>query len=309
MKIISNTTDFKIPEKTAIAIGKFDGAHIGHKKIFEKLMKAKAQGLKTAVFTFDPSPVAFFTDMNVPELFTKEEKRDYFEKMGIDYLVEYPFNKDTAAVEPRDYIEDYLLNKMNGAYIIAGEDVSYGKKGLGDGKLLIEMSNELDFKVDLIKKVTLDGVEISSTYARDEVKNGNMENATRILGEPYSITGTVMSGKKLGRTLGMPTANMYPSKDKLLPPNGVYFCKIEIVDTKEVYCGVTNIGSRPTVEDGNRISVETFLLGFDGDLYEKKICVSLVHFKRPEMRFSSVEELQKMVLRNIQDAREFFEIT
>ncbi len=132
MKIIAGTTDFTIEEMTAVAIGKFDGIHKGHKRLLDEIFKARNLGLKTAVFTFDPSPAVFFKGNQAGELMTREEKRAAFEKMGVDYLVEYPFSKETAAVSPEAYVRDFLLKKMHAGFIAAGEDVSFGDKGAGN---------------------------------------------------------------------------------------------------------------------------------------------------------------------------------
>lgn len=306
MQIIENTTEFHIPDKTAIAIGKFDGIHRGHKELLKCLESAKKSGLKTAVFTFFPSPAAFFSDEELKELTTQEEKRALFEEMGIDYLVEYPFCRKTADVAPEKYVKEFLLDKMNGVLIAAGCDVSFGKGGKGDGKLLERLSAECGFRLEIIDKLKYQGREISSTFVREEIIKGNMEKAGELLGEPYFVSGTVEQGKKLGRRLGMPTANLYPGQDKLLPPKGVYFSKVNVKGVK--YYGVTNIGSRPTVEDGNRISVETFLFDFGEKIYGEFIRIELLHYRRPERRFENVEELKTAVYENIREAEEYFGI-
>lgn len=306
MQIIENTTEFHIPDKTAIAIGKFDGIHKGHKELLKCLEHAKKTGLKTAVFTFFPSPAAFFSGEEQKELMTREEKRVSFEEMGIDYLVEYPFCKKTADIEPDQYVKEFLLDKMNGTLIAAGCDVGFGKGGRGDRKLLERLSLEYGFRLEIIDKLKYQNREISSTFVREEVIKGNMEKAGELLGEPYFVSGRVEQGKKLGRRLGMPTANLYPDGDKLLPPKGVYFSKVNLKGIK--YYGVTNIGSRPTVEDGSRISVETFLLDFEEKIYGEFIKIELLHYKRAEQRFGSVEELKAAVCRNIQEAKEYFGI-
>lgn len=305
MKIIEKTTEFHIDEPTAIAIGKFDGIHMGHKKIFEKLSCAKKEGLKTVVFTFDPSPASFFSKESIKELSTKNEKRLLFEKMGIDYLVEYPFEQKTADVLPEDYVKDFLMEKMNGKIIVAGTDVSFGKGGVGDAALLEKMALVHDFQFVKVNKLKEGEREVSSSFVREEVIKGNMEHVKSLIGEAYCISGIVEEGKKLGRTLGMPTANIYPESEKLLPPNGVYFCDVEI-EENVVYHGVTNIGCRPTVKDGNRVSVETYLLHYDGDLYGKKLNVRLLHFVRAERKFDSVDDLKNCVLDNIAQAEKYF---
>jgi riboflavin kinase/FMN adenylyltransferase len=304
MQLIENTTQFYIPDKTAIAIGKFDGIHLGHKELFKCLKQAKEDGMKTAVFTFHPSPAVYFSGREIRELTTDKEKRDLFEQMGIDYLVEYPFCKQTADVEPEDYVVEFLLGKMNGALIVAGEDVSFGKGGKGDKTLLEQLAKEYGFALKIIPKIKYENREISSTYVREEVMKGQMEKAAQLLGEPYFVTGTVENGKKLGRKLGMPTANLYPDADKLLPPNGVYFSKVTV--RGNCYYGVTNIGSRPTLQDGAKVSVETYLLDFAQEIYGATIKVELLHFRRPERKFEQVEQLQKEVLKNIEEAKLYF---
>ena len=307
MEIIEQTTEFHIPESTAVAIGKFDGMHRGHRKLFSCLLeKAEEKGLKTAVFTFHPSPAVFFSGKQEGELTTQKEKRQIFERMGIDYLVECPFDKKTADMEPEAYVKDFLLSKMNAALIVAGEDVTFGKGAKGDKKLLERLATECDFELQVIEKLTFDGRQISSTYVRQEVVKGNMEGAANLLGEPYFVSGKVAHGKKLGRKLNMPTANLYPGKDKLLPPKGVYFSNVILRGS--AYPAVTNIGSRPSVEDGEQINSETYLLDFNEDIYGEWIKVELLHFRRAEAKFSDEEALKKAVHENIREAREYFKL-
>lgn len=305
MQIIENTTEFYIPEKTAIAIGKFDGIHRGHKALFGCLREENKKGLKTAVFTFRPSPSVYFGGANMKELTTDAEKRQLFEQMGMDYLVEYPFDSRTAGVEPEAYVVDFLLGRMNGVFIVAGEDVSFGKGGKGDRALLEKLAGEYGFTLRIIPKLMFEQREISSTFVREEVLKGNMERAEALLGTPFFISGTVENGKKLGRKLGLPTANLYPSGDKLLPPNGVYFSVVERRGKR--YPGVTNIGCRPTVEDGNRISVETCLFDFSEEIYGEEIRVFLLHFQRPEQKFENVGQLKAAVEQNVKEAKAYFE--
>ncbi|MCH5281045.1 MAG: bifunctional riboflavin kinase/FAD synthetase [Lachnospiraceae bacterium] len=308
MKLIEQTTEFHIPEVTAIAIGKFDGMHRGHRKLFSCLMKeAKERGLKTAVFTFYPSPAVFFSGKQEGELTTREEKLRIFERMGIDYLVECPFCKETADMDPEVYVEEFLLSKMNGRLIVAGEDVTFGKKAKGDRSLLESLSKECGFDVKIIEKITFDGRQISSTYVRQEVIRGNMEGAANLLGEPYFVSGKVEHGKKLGRKLHMPTANLYPGEDKLLPPKGVYFSNVILKGS--AYPAITNIGSRPSVKDGERINAETYLLDFNKEIYGEQIKVELLHFRRAEARFPNEEALKAAVHENIREAREYFKLS
>lgn len=302
--MIESTTTFQIEEPTAIAIGKFDGVHRGHGELLSNILKAKEQRLKAAIFTFDMSPEAFFKKIRYKELMTKEEKRAHFEQMGIDYLVEYPFNEESASIDPEQYVKDFLLHKMNGKLIVAGKDLSFGHKGAGDAALLQRLAEELSFEARIIGKICDEEREISSTYVREEVRKGNMEKVTRLLGKPYSISGVIRSGNRIGRTLGLPTLNLYPPEEKLLPPNGVYFTNV-LMDGK-VYQGVTNIGRKPTVGSTQPMSVETHLFGFDEDAYGKFCQIQLLKFDRPEQKFEDLEHLKKAILDNVLNGKEYF---
>lgn len=305
MKIIAGTTDFKIDEGTAVAIGKFDGVHRGHKRLLHEIFRAKNLGLKTAVFTFNPSPAVFFKGTDVKELMTSQEKRMCFARMGIDYLVEYPFHEQTAAVAPEDYVNQFLLEKMNARFIAAGEDVSFGYKGAGNAALLKGLAQQKGAEVRIIKKICHKGVEISSSYVRNEVEKGNMELVTELLEEPFFIMGKVQHGNRIGRTLGMPTVNMHPEEGKLMPPKGVYFSTVTYGE--QIFYGVTNIGYKPTVASANpRLGVETYIYDFDEDIYGKDITVHLHHFERPEQKFANLEELKEAIAGNVEGGRKYF---
>lgn len=301
MQIIEGTVEFQVEGRSAVAIGKFDGVHRGHIRLLEHILAKKALGLKAVVFTFDPPASSLFGKPGEKELSPLAEKRSFFEELGIDVLVEFPLNKETAATPAADFIEKMLVYQMHAAYIAAGSDLSFGYKGSGNKELLQELSEKYGYQVEIIEKVMEGGREISSSYVRKEVENGNMEMAARLLGRSYSVTGIVEAGKKLGRRLGMPTLNLYPPQDKLLPPNGVYYSMVECGE--EIYNGITNIGSKPTVNDTRKISVETYLYDFEGDLYGREIVTRLLHFRRPEYKFAGVEALKKQMEEDIAAGR------
>lgn len=290
MRIIEGTTEFHIKDKTAVAIGKFDGFHIGHQTLLDVVLSQKEKGLKVAIFTFFPSPICLFSKEKVKELTTREEKRQIFKQAGVDILVEFPFNEQIASISPEDFVADILVDKMNARYIAAGEDVSFGYRGAGDAKLLYKLSEEMGYKVEIIKKVSFSGHEISSTYVREVIRKGDMKLAKALLGTPFSIHGVISHGKQLGRTIGMPTANLYPEEEKILPPYGVYY--VQAIIDNICYKGICNIGEKPTVTDEKKISVETYLYDFSGDIYGKEMTVELLEFKRPEQRFSGIDELK-----------------
>jgi len=301
MKIITRLDELNINEKTALAMGKFDGIHLGHKKLLNMILDQKQDGLKTTVFTFEPSPEEFFVGHTVRQLFTREEKRRAFEKMGVDILVEFPLTADTAATPPEDFVRTILVEDLKAEYIAAGTDVTFGDKGRGDQYLLRNMSKELGFELHLIDKVMLDGQEVSSTRVRNVVADGDMPMAKRLLGDDYSVSGIVEHGAHLGTTIGVPTVNVLPPENKLLPPFGVYK-SVVMVDGK-VFKGMTNIGRKPTVSDSGRVGVETYIYDFDEDVYGKYIEVRLLEFMRPEMKFEGVEQLKAQIHSDIEAAR------
>lgn len=303
MKIIKDTTEFYIEEATAVAIGKFDGFHCGHQKLLQRMQEQKKKGLATVVFTFVPSPAAFFSKEPEKELTTIEEKRKIFENAGIDYLIEYPFYQETADMEPNTYIEEVLVKRIHAKCIVAGEDVSFGRRGLGNYQLLEEKSQKFGYDVIIIDKVQYEGREVSSTYVREEVARGKMELVYQLLGIPYHVGGTIVHGRKLGRTLGMPTVNQIPPKEKLLPPNGVYYSYVMLEGKKMP--SITNIGTKPTVKNDIVMGVETYIYNFNENVYGEELEVYLLSFKRPEMRFESVEALKQQMAEDIAAGRKY----
>ena len=190
---------------------------------------------------------------------------------------------------------------MKAAYICAGSDVSFGRKGAGNYILLKQLAEECDYQIEIIDKVKVDGEDVSSTRVRSAVRDGRMEEAARLLGTPYRISGTVEHGRKLGSTLGMPTANLLPPQDKLLPPNGVYYSKVCLEGCE--YRGISNVGYKPTVSDRRILGVETYLYDFDGDIYGQDMAVELLAFRRPEMKFDGVEALKEQMQKDIEAGR------
>lgn len=302
MQIIEQNTTFRLPERSAVAIGKFDGIHLGHQALIHKITEQKKNGFLATVFTFDTSASAFFGG-EARELTTRTEKRQIFEAMGVDVLIEFPLNPVTAATMPEVFVHRFLAEQMQAAYICAGPDLSFGKNGAGDYELLARLAGEHGYQVELIDKVMVDGEVVSSTRVREAVRQGEMEAAARMLGEPYSVSGRVEHGQRLGRRIGMPTANLLPEGDKLLPPNGVYYSRVRM--EKKLYRGITNVGCKPTVSEERRMGAETYLYDFTGDIYGRDIRVELLAFRRPEMKFDSVEMLKAQMMRDIAAGRNY----
>ena len=294
MDIITGTTDFFLQEETAVAIGKFDGVHLGHRCLIEEILAQKAKGRKACIFTFDTTPARFFGNKDEKELTTRDEKRRIFELMGVDILIEFPFNRETAGILPEVFIREILCDRMCAGLIAAGTDISFGYKGGGDAALLRLLAPECGYEVRIIEKLMLEGKEISSTLVRETIEKGDMQFAKRLLGGPYTVRGEVLHGNHMGHSLGMPTMNLIPPTDKLLPPNGVYYSGVMLNGVH--YKGISNIGYKPTIEETEKVmGVETYLYGFDADAYGAEIEVSLYEFKRPEQKFESLEALKAQV--------------
>ncbi len=302
MRIIENTTEFHLENKSAVALGKFDGIHLGHRRLLERVLEQKSQGLWTVVFTFDTSAASFFGG-ETKELSTREEKRAVFSRLGIDVLIEFPLNRGTAATEPAEFVARYLAEQMRTAYLCAGPDISFGKGGAGDYKLLSEYAGTCGYQVELIDKVRVDGEEVSSTRVRQAVREGDMEKVSVMLGAPYCVSGKVVHGRQLGRKLGMPTANILPDVRKLLPPNGVYYSRARLGDA--VYRGISNVGCKPTVSDEKIMGVETYLYDFSGEVYDRDMTVELLAFRRAERTFESVEALRRQIEADVEAGRSF----
>ncbi len=306
MKIIENTTEFYIEEATAAAIGKFDGFHRGHQKLLGQLRQQQEQGLKSVVFTFVPSPAAFFSRSPVKELSTIAEKRRIFEKAGVDYLIEYPFHQEIADMEPEVFVKEVLAGRLRAKCVVAGEDVSFGKKGAGNYHLLQELASNCGYQVILIEKVSYQDKEVSSTYVREEVRKGNMELAAQLLGTPYHVGGEIIHGRQLGRTIGMPTVNLLPPSEKLLPPKGVYYSYVVLHGGEENKLpAITNIGTKPTVDDRCMMGVETYIYNFDQDVYGEELEVYLLKFKRPEMCFDGVDALKRQMAKDLAEGKQY----
>lgn len=311
MKIIQNKEKFILSDPTAVAIGKFDGIHVGHRQLLAEILKQKKQGLKACVFTFDPSPAVFFGMPINGELTTREEKRRLFEAMGVDILVEFPMNADTAQIKPEHFVKEVLVDMLKAKFVAAGEDVSFGDKGAGNADLLKQMEQECGYTTCLISKVCYEDREVSSTFVRECVELGDMETAQKLLGCAYSVEGEVVHGYQLGRKLAMPTINLIPEESKLLPPYGVYFSEVSIWNEQaqiwEKHGGVTNIGCKPTVESEKKVGVETHIFDINKDLYGQWVRVDLLKFHRPEQHFGDVERLKEELHKDSQICRKYLE--
>ena len=301
MKIISETLDFWIPEESAITLGKFDGIHKGHQKLMKKVLEKREAGLKSVVFTFGQMPGTVFLGNKGRTILTKEERQRHLESMGIDYMVECPFVPQIIQMEPEKFIEEILVNQLHVKYIAVGPDFRFGHNRKGDCRMLQELSSVYGYEVEVLEKECLDDKIISSTYVRDMLEKGEMESVANLLGYPYYVAGTVIHGHKIGRRIGIPTTNLLPDEEKMLPPNGVYLTKT-LFEGEEIF-GITNIGVKPTISGEEAKGIETHLFEFDGDLYGKELTVEFYAFHRPEQKFESLEQLKAQLAEDIQWGR------
>ncbi len=291
MEIIRSIAAFNSSEKTIVTIGTFDGIHIGHKKILKNLIAtAKKEGKKSVLLTFFPHPrMVLQKDKSILLLNTLDEKSMLLEKMGLDYLIIHPFSKEFSRLTALDFVRDVLVNKINTSRLIIGYDHHFGKNREGNIHQLKEYSLLYDFEVEEIPAQDIDDVSVSSTKIRAALKRGNLKTANKYLGYHYMLSGIVVNGKKLGGTIGFPTANIEVKEPyKLIPSTGVYVIRTQI--NSVLFSGIMNIGFNPTVL-GKHQTIEAHLFNFNEDLYGEKITVEFVYFLREEQKFKSVDEL------------------
>ena len=296
MKIIKGTTEFQIQEETAISLGKFDGFHQGHQLLVDRVLQKKREGLKSLIFTFDFG--------NRPVLLLPEERRRMLGKRGVDYLLECPFVESISHMEAEKFVREILVRRLHVRYLAVGTDFRFGYQRRGDYRLLERLSAECGYQVEVVEKACYQGEEISSSRIRRELEQGHMELVNQLLGYAYSVTGEVLHGRRIGRTLGMPTTNLLPSERKLLPPNGVYATRTVIAG--ELFEGITNIGYKPTVGGETRKGVETYLFDLDRDLYGEILTVRFYGYERSERKFASLDELKKRIEQDVFWGRTYF---
>lgn len=298
MKVIKDISEFEYDKKSAVTVGTFDGIHLGHREIIEKLNKVKtAKGLRSIVITFEPHPQIVLKNKtgNIKILTTLEEKLEIFRSLNIDIVYVIKFNIEFSETTAEDFYKNYLIDKIGLNDLILGYDHMFGKNREGNFDTLKALSKKYDFTVDKVEEFKIDGEHISSTVLRNLLCiNGDVRKVRRILGRNYSVEGMVVSGKKLGRELGYPTANIEISDEyKLIPKTGVY--AVETIIEGKKHSGMMSIGKNPTVTDEDTIKLEVNIFDFDEDIYGKKIKINFIDYIRDEKKFDSLEELVKQL--------------
>lgn len=293
--------------KKVIALGFFDGVHLGHGALLKRTAEVgHEKGLTPAALTFDRHPGSVLTGKQVPLLTTVADRKALMEELyGVQEVIVLASLGGMLDTPWRDFVTGFLIQKHGAAHLVAGADFCFGKGGEGTADKLRALCAQLGIGCDIIPKVELEGVTVSSTYIRRLVARGDMEAAGRFLGHPYGLTGRVEHGKKLGSRLGFPTVNLTLAPELLVPAYGVYAARVRL-NGGEDYPAVTNVGVRPTVGDSGTVSVESFLLDFEGDLYGKDIRLEFYHRLRPERRFDGMEALKAAIVENVRQTRAYF---
>ncbi|HLO87098.1 MAG TPA: bifunctional riboflavin kinase/FAD synthetase [Nostocaceae cyanobacterium] len=351
---------------TAVALGKFDGIHLGHQKVIQPVLESvrgrlmpedrkiaewengenlgecsshvtanlapttsTKEHIYTTVVTFHPHPQEFFTGKPRTLLTPLDEKVQQLRSLGMEQLVLLPFDRELSALSPEDFVKKILVEQLQCHSISVGQDFCFGKKRMGTANDLQQLAAKYDIPVTIVPLQTdasnlsttsnevdnqhLEETRISTSFIRQTLEEGNIQKANSLLGRPYTLTGLVVPGQKLGRTIGFPTANLQLPKDKFIPRHGVYAVRVLILsqtqNTQPIQkLGVMNIGNRPTVS-GTHTSVEIHLFDYSGDLYSQKLVVELVKFLRPEQKFSSLEELKTQIQLDCTVAKEVLSAT
>lgn len=276
-----------------VTLGTFDGVHIGHKALLERVVERKKalHGI-SIVITYHPHPIEILKKKVYPFLLTEKIKKEQFMKaIGVDYVLWLDFDMDLAHLTPEEFVRDYLYNQLGTKEIIIGYDWHFGKNRAGDYHFLKKMEQELNFHVEMVNEVLIDNEIVSSTAIRKYLSEGNIQRANRMLGRNYCIIGTVEKGDHIGTGFGYPTINLKPAEiRKLYPAIGVYLTKIKYAH--EMFWGLTNVGTRPTIDKNNRQkNVETHILDFNEHIYEKEIELFFVQKIRDEVEFESIDAL------------------
>ncbi|APC92079.1 MULTISPECIES: bifunctional riboflavin kinase/FAD synthetase [Francisella] len=305
MKIITNLNKAQDSLPKAIAIGSFDGVHLGHQAIVKKLLTiARDNNLVPYILFFEPLPKEFFLKNRAPlRIYDFRNKIINLHKLGVEYIICQKFNTKFANITAKDFIEKFLVKKLNTKHIIVGDDFKFGKNRVGDYKLLSQYSQTHDFIVDKVSTLNLDNHRISSSHIRQALVGHNLAEAYKLLGGSLKVNSRVIHGQKNGRKIGFNTANQKLPKNSAL--KGVYLTKIFIDD--EIFYGVSNAGTRPTIDGKNNL-LETHIFNFNSDIYGKHITTEIVSFIRTEMKFNSFEELKAQIIKDIQTAKKLISI-
>lgn len=296
-------------EKHAMAIGDFDGVHLGHQSVISKAKQvAAAHGIATSIMTFHPHPREVLGISKYSKILAPlEDKLNHFQELEVDYVFVVHFDLLFAQLSPEQFIDQYVIH-LKAASVIIGFDFTFGQKGMGTVDTLRSIGDQKEFSVHVVPPFQLDGEKVSSTYIREQLLLGRVDEANAFLGRNYSFRGTVVHGEARGRTIGFPTANVNLSAPYVLPKKGVYAVWVQLPQASEKWAGVMNIGVKPTFDRKQMLpSIEVHIMDWDQDLYNQMLRIELSEYIREEQRFSSIEQLAAQIKQDVNKARQILD--
>jgi riboflavin kinase / FMN adenylyltransferase len=305
MQIHTGLQDLPVFKNAVLTIGTYDGVHFGHQQIIRRINTiAEEIGGESIVLTFDPHPrlILHPNDETLKLISTIDEKEELLAPFGLHHLVIAAFSTAFASMDAAEYVEKILVANFHPRKIVIGYDHRFGKNRKGDIHLLRSLAARYQFEVEEIPAQTIDEISVSSTKVRSALLSGDIQTANHLLAHPFTIKGKVIHGDKIGRVLGFPTANIEVSNPhKLIPASGVYAVKIKIQDS--FYKGALSIGYRETVFDNSKLTIEVFILDFDGDLYNQELDMIFVSFLRPQIKYENWDLLKVQIEQDVADVR------
>ena len=305
MKYIHDSTQIFNDKECIVVLGNFDGVHIGHQRLLEEARnESKKNNIQLVVFSFYPPPTWVLSDKNKKQLIiSREEKVKLMKEHEVDIFIEYPFNKEFAQITPQDFIKEILIYKLKAKIIVIGRNYNFGKEREGTADYLRIIGGQNNIDVKIVEEVKIHDKVVSSSCIREEILQGNIKLVNEMLGRNYSIVGKVVHGKKLGRTIGFPTANLETVNDMIYPPNGVYVTSVEVKNNTCI--GITNIGINPTVS-GNNKTIETNIFNFNQDIYDEYIRIKFYEYIRKEKKFEDINQLKSQIVVDSKYSQTFF---
>lgn len=304
MRLFESLDEIRNIDETVVALGNFDGVHKGHQQIISRTVRsAQAVGLRSAVFTFSNHPSSVLGKGEpVKNILYAEEKVRIIESLGVDYLFNIPFTREILGLSPRDFVKEILVDRLRIREAYCGFNYTFGYKASGTPEVLMHEGLKHGFGLHVQEPYKIDDILVSSTYIRELISEGRMDEVTKFMGRLYAIGGEVVQGNRLGRTIGFPTMNVVIDETMVTPPNGVYitFCTVDGVR----YPAVTNVGNKPTIGEYAK-NIETHVFNYDQETYGKHIDVEFVHWTRPERKFAGIEELTKQIQSDCISARAY----
>lgn len=304
LKIYRTLEEINNMPEVAVALGSFDGVHLGHQELIRKTKGlSEEKGIKTAVFTFSNHPRDLIPgSVKVKNILYRQEKERIMEELGVDYLIDIPFTEEIMKMSPGDYVKNLLVSKLNASFVACGFNHRFGHKAEGTPEDLKSLGEELGFEAYVMDPFMVDGVLVSSTLIRELIAAGDVDKCREYMGRYYAISGEVVVGNRLGKSLGFPTSNLIIDESMVSPSNGVYitYCTYNAVR----YPSVTNVGVKPTVGAFEK-NVETHIFDFDRELYGKDIMVEFLLKTRDEVKFDSLEDLKAQIVRDCREAKRY----